>query len=62
MIASGKICDCNVESISLQFLAMNFGFVFLEASFGEKLVGVSREEYIRNSIKVFVSGIREKRI
>ena len=57
MIADGKMRDCNVESISLQFIAMNFGFVFLDASFGDKLVGVSKAEYIRNSMKVFVSGI-----
>lgn len=60
MIANGNMSDCNVESISLQFIAMNFGYIFLDASFGDKLVGVSKEEYIRNSIRVFVSGIREK--
>lgn len=60
MIADGKMCGCNVESISLQFLAMNFGFVFLDASFGNKLIGVSKAEYIRNSIQVFVAGIRNK--
>ena len=60
MIAEGKMRDCNVESISLQFLAMNFGFVFLDASFGNKLIDVSKAEYIRNSIQVFVSGIRNK--
>ena len=60
MIADGKMRDCNVESISLQYLAMNFGFVFLDASFGNKLIGVSKAEYIRNSIQVFVAGIRNK--
>ena len=60
MIENGKMPDCNVESIALQFIAMNFGFVFLDASFGDKLIGISKEEYIRNSIKVFVSGICEK--
>lgn len=59
MITEGKMRACNVESLSLQFIAMNFGFVFLDASFGNQLVGVSREEYIRNSIRVFVSGICE---
>lgn len=29
----------------------------MDASFGDKLIGVSKREYIRNSIKVFVSGI-----
>ena len=57
MIAEGKMRECNVESVSIQFIAMNFGFVFLDASFGDKLIGVSKEEYIRNSIKVFLSGI-----
>lgn len=60
MIENGKMPDCNVESIALQFIAMNFGFVFLDASFGDKLIGISKEEYIKNSIKVFVSGICEK--
>ena len=60
MIADGKMRDCNVESISLQFIAINFGFVFLDASFGDKLVGISKEEYIRNSIRIFVSGICKK--
>ena len=57
MIAEGKMRECNVESVSIQFISMNFGFVFLDASFGDKLIGVSKEEYIRNSIKVFLSGI-----
>lgn len=57
MIANGKMRDCDVESVSLQFIAMNFGFVFLDASFGSRLVGVSKEEYIRNSIEVFAAGI-----
>lgn len=60
MIASGKMRDCDVESVALQFIAMNFGFVFLDASFGEKLVCVSKEDYIRNSIRVFTLGICEK--
>lgn len=60
MIATGKMCNCDVESVALQFISMNFGFVFLDASFGNKLVSVSKEKYIRNSIKVFVSGICEK--
>ena len=60
MMAKGNIRDCDVESISLQFIAMNFGFVFLDASFGKQLVGISKEDYIRNSIRVVVSGICKK--
>ena len=61
MIAAGKMRDCDVESLAVQFIAMNFGFVFLDASFGDKLVCSSKEEYIRNSIRNLVSGIRKNR-
>ena len=57
MIASGKMRDCDVESVSLQCIAMNFGFVFLDSSFGNKLIGVSKEDYIENSVENFVNGI-----
>ena len=59
MIEYGKINDYDVESLAAQFISMNFGFVFLDASFGDKLFGVSKEKYIRDSIKVFVAGIRK---
>ena len=57
MIASGKMRDCDVESVSLQFIAMNFGFVFLDSSFGNKLIRVSKKDYIENSVENFVNGI-----
>lgn len=57
MIELGKVRNCNVESIALQFISMNFGFVFLNASFGDKLVGISPNEYIDNSVEAFVKGI-----
>ena len=60
MIAAGKMRDCDVESLAVQFIAMNFGFIFLDASFGDKLVCSSKEEYIRNSIRNLVSGICKK--
>ena len=57
MIEQGKIRNCDVESAAIQFVAMNFGFVFLDASFGNKLIGISKEEYIRNSVHIFLKGI-----
>lgn len=59
MIIKKKMRDCDVESMALQFIAMNFGFVFLDASFGKKLVGVSKEKYISESIRAFTQGICE---
>lgn len=57
MIANGKMRDCNDESVSLQFISMNFGFVFLDSSFGNQLVGVSKNDYIADSVELFVKGI-----
>ena len=57
MQEKGIIKDCDIETIAVQFISMTFGFVFLEASFGGRLIGVSREEYIRRSVEVFVNGI-----
>ena len=57
MIANGKMRECDIESVSLQFLSMNFGFVFLEASFGDKLIRVDKADYIRKSVELFVNGI-----
>ena len=36
---------------------MNFGFVILDVSFGKSLMGITKEEYIKNSIELFASGI-----
>ena len=57
MIEKGKLKNFDVESAALQFIAMNFGFVFLNASFGDKLIGITRDEYIRNSVNVFLKGL-----
>ena len=57
MIEKGKLKNCDVESAALQFISMNFGFVFLNASFGNKLIGISGDEYIRNSVNVFLKGM-----
>ena len=57
MIEKGKLKNCDVESAALQFISMNFGFVFLNASFGDKLIGISKDEYIRDSVNVFLKGL-----
>ena len=55
--SEGKLKDCDPEALSMQFLSMNFGFVFLDASFGGQLSGLGKEEYIESSVKVFVHGM-----
>ena len=55
-----QLCETDVESMAMMFLSMNFGFVFLDASFGRKLTELEKEEYISNSVRIFVEGIRKK--
>lgn len=58
MYAKGHIQKDDFQGMALQFLAMNFGFVFLKASFGNDLTEIQTEEYINNSVRRFVNGIR----
>ena len=55
-----QLCETDVESMAMMFLSMNFGFVFLDASFGRKLTELEKEDYIANSVHIFVEGIRRK--
>ena len=55
-----EIRETDVEGMAMMFLSMNFGFVFLDASFGRKLTELEKEEYIANSVHIFVEGIKRK--
>lgn len=57
MQEKGFLKAFNIESAALQFIALNFGFVFLDASFGKQLIGIEKAEYIENSVALFVNGI-----
>jgi len=52
-----KLQTDDIESLAVSFLAMNFGFVFFKASFGEKLTELTAKEYINSSVRHFVNGI-----
>lgn len=45
------------ESLAMMFLSMNFGFVFLKASFQNQLSTLEMQDYIQKSVQVFVQGI-----
>ena len=53
----GKIRTEDAEGLAVAFLAMNFGFVFFKASFGDELTALETEEYIQSSVTHFVNGI-----
>lgn len=53
----GMLAGDDVESMAMTVLSMNFGFVFLSASFGGKLTELEQEQYISDSVHMFISGI-----
>ncbi|SCJ81705.1 DNA-binding transcriptional repressor AcrR [uncultured Eubacterium sp.] len=53
----GKIKKADSESLAMTFLSMNFGFIFLQASFDDQLSPLSKEEYINASVRTFIQGI-----
>ena len=52
-----KLQTDDIESLAVSFLAMNFGFVFFKASFGDELTKLQVKEYIYSSVRHFVNGI-----
>lgn len=60
MRTKGEIWRNDYENIAMTFLSLNFGFVFLEASFGEKITKLKKEDYIKNSVQMFIKGIEKK--
>lgn len=58
MCEKGKIPEADFDALALNFFSSTFGYTFLKASFGNELTHVDKEEYIRNSVKVFIKGLR----
>ena len=56
----GKIPHYDFESLAMTVFSSTFGYTFLNASFGQNLTDVGREEFIKNSVKIFVNGIVQK--
>jgi Transcriptional regulator len=58
MHEKGKIGALDFECLALTVFSSTFGFTFLKASFGEQLSSVKQEEYIKNSVALFLKGIQ----
>ena len=56
----GKIGHCDFASLAMTVFSSTFGYTFLNASFSQKLSETHREEYIKNSVKLFVNGIGKR--
>lgn len=57
MCARGKIPRKDFKALAMTVFSATFGYTFLSASFGKELTEVERDEYIRNSVQMFVKGI-----
>lgn len=53
----GKLGHFDFESLAMTIFSSTFGYTFLSASFNQNLAKTSREEFIKNSVKIFVDGI-----
>lgn len=57
MCAKGKIPEKDVKALALTVFSATFGYTFLNASFGKELTDIEKEEYVKESVKMFVKGI-----
>lgn len=57
MYLRGKIPHTDFECMAMTIFSSTFGFAFLKASFGDKLSTVQQQDYIKNSVAIFVDGI-----
>ncbi|MDF2858429.1 MAG: Transcriptional regulator, TetR family [Neobacillus sp.] len=60
MHEKGKIGVFDFECLAMTIFSSTFGFTFLKASFGEQLSRVKQEEYIINSVSLFLKGIQHE--
>lgn len=53
----GKMNHLDFESLAMTIFSSTFGYTFLKASFEENLTKVSRKEFVKTSVEVFIKGI-----
>ena len=59
MCEMGKLPKVDFESLAMTVFSATFGYTFLNASFGNELSKVEKDEYIKNSVKLFIKGIEQ---
>lgn len=58
MYEKGKIPKADFDALAMTVFSSTFGFAFLSASFGKELSKIEKDEYIKNSVQMFVKGLR----
>ncbi|MGB9680081.1 MAG: TetR/AcrR family transcriptional regulator [Thermoanaerobacteraceae bacterium] len=57
MYDKGLISNNDFELLAFMFLSMNFGFILMMVSYGDKLIEFSNNEFIEESVELFIKGI-----
>lgn len=57
MAERGKLPQMDYECLALTIFSATFGYTFLSASFDKELFAVAGEEYIKQSVAMFIKGI-----
>lgn len=53
----GKLPKLDFDALAMTVFSSTFGYTFLNASFGSRLTDVGKEEYIKNSVQLFLKGL-----
>jgi len=53
----GKLPHLDFECLAMTIFSNTFGFTFLNASFDKKLTSISKSEYIKKTVAIFIQGI-----
>ena len=56
----GKINHMDFESLAMTIFSSTFGYTFLKSSFHQELTSLDREQFIKNSVAVFLNGISDR--
>ena len=56
----GKIRHMDFESLAMTIFSSTFGYTFLKSSFHQELTSLDREQFIKNSVAVFLNGISDR--
>lgn len=56
MCEMGKLSEGDFTASALAVFSSVFGYAFLNASFGKKLTEVEKDDYIKNSVQLFLKG------
>ena len=59
MCEMGKIPKKDFKTLALTVFSATFGYTFLNASFGKELTDVEKDEYIKESVQMFIEGINQ---